>query len=207
MSSIVIFNQKGEKTGTRTLNKEIFQSKISKPLMHLMYLRQMANSRKSLASVKDRSAVRGGGAKPFRQKGTGRARQGTRSAPQMKGGGVVFGPSTAKNFSINMNKKQRRLGLLSTLTSRMKDKAFLGLEKYEGKISTKDCALLISKLPIKRSVLFILDKKNEALEKSLQNLPNVKSILFSYINVVDLLKYKSICLVADADKKIEETFL
>lgn len=207
MAKIDIYNQAGQKVESKDLNKQIFAAKLNEGLVHQAMVRQMANARYNLGAVKTRAQVKGGGRKPFRQKGTGRARQGTIRAPHMKGGGVVFGPSGVRNFSLQMPKKQRRAALFAAISSKLKDKAIFGLKEYKGEVKTKIFAEMISNLPVERNVLFILENKNPVFEKSARNLPNVKTILAANLNVIDLLKYKKLCLVADADKKIEELFL
>ena len=207
MVKVDVYNQAGDKTSSKTLNKNIFEVKVNEELIHQALVMQQANARYNLWSVKDRSAVRGGWRKPFRQKGTGRARQGTIRAPQMKGGGVVFWPSGIRNFSKTMPKKQRRVALFSALSAKAKDKQIFCLEGYEWEIKTKVFAELISNLPVDRNVLFIISEKNNTLEKSANNIQSVKTILASNINIADLLKYRKICLVWDVDKKLEEIFL
>ncbi len=202
-----MYNQAGEEVGSKDLNKEIFEAKVNEGLMHEALVRQQANARYNLAKTKDRSDVRGGGAKPFRQKGTGRARQGTIRAPQMKGGGVVFGPSGERNFSMQMPKKQRRAALFSALTVKAKEKSIFGLEKYDEEIKTKTFAGLLAKLPVERNLLLVLSEKNEIIEKSTNNIPTVKTIQVQYLNIADLMKYRKVCFVGDSDKKIEEIFL
>jgi len=202
-----VYNQAGEEVGSKDLNKEIFEAKVNEGLMHEALVRQQANARYNLAKTKDRSDVRGGGAKPFRQKGTGRARQGTIRAPQMKGGGVVFGPSGERNFSMQMPKKQRRAALFSALTVKAKEKSIFGLEKYDEEIKTKTFAGLLAKLPVERNLLLVLSEKNEIIEKSTNNIPTVKTIQVQYLNIADLMKYRKVCFVGDSDKKIEEIFL
>ncbi len=207
MVKVDVYNQAWDKTSSKTLSKDIFEVKVNEELIHQALVMQQANARYNLGSVKDRSAVRGGGRKPFRQKGTGRARQGTIRAPQMKGGGVVFGPSGERNFTKSMPKKQRRFALFSALTVKAKEKRIFCLEEYKGEIKTKDFADMVSNLPVERNVLFIITEKNEVLEKSAGNVQSVKTILAGNINIADLLKYRKICLVGDADKKLEEIFL
>jgi len=205
--NIDVYNQAGEKKGTKALNKAVFQAEVNEGLMHQALVRQQANARYNLGKVKTRAGVRGGGRKPFRQKGTGRARQGTIRAPHMRGGGVVFGPSGIRNFSLAMPKKQRRVALFSALTVKSANKSIFALEGYEGEISTKKFSDLLSKLPVERNVLIVLSEKNRVLEKSSANVSSVKTILASYLNISDLMKYRKVCFVGDADKKIEEIFL
>jgi large subunit ribosomal protein L4 len=207
MATIDVYNQKGEKTGTKTLKKEVFQVTVNQDLMHRALLRQLANQRINLAYTKNRSEVRGGGAKPYRQKGTGRARQGTIRAPHMKGGGKAFGPLNIRNFSLNMPKKQRRNALFSALTLKAKEKEVFALDSFSGEIKTKNFAEMLKKLPVKRNALFLLPEKNEIIEKSARNLVDVKTLLVNNLNLADLIKFKTLVLVSDSDKKINEIFL
>ena len=207
MAKIDIYNQAGKKDGTKTLNKEVFATSVNESLMHAALVRQQANARYVLSKVKNRSAVAGGGRKPYRQKGTGRARQGTIRAPQMRGGGVVFGPTGEQNFSLNMPRKQRRKALFSALTQKASEGAVFGLKEYKGEVSTKAFAEMVAKLPVERNVLVVIAEKDAVIEKSANNIPSVKTITAQYLNVADLMKYRKVCLVGDVDKKIEELFL
>lgn len=207
MTKIDVYNQAGEKTGSKTLNAVIFGTEVNEGLMHAALVRQQANARYNLASAKTRAMVSGGGRKPFRQKGTGRARQGSTRSPNMVGGGVAFGPTGIENYSLQMPKKQRRKALFSALSSKLSSKSIFGLEGFSGEISTKAFAELVEKLPVERNVLVVIADKDAVLEKSARNIPTVKTILASYLNLADLLKYRKVCLVGDADKKIEEVFL
>ncbi|MBT4937283.1 50S ribosomal protein L4 [Candidatus Peregrinibacteria bacterium] len=203
---IDLYNQEGKKVGSQDLHKTLFEANVNTALMHRLLLLQQSNARYSLSKVKTRSDVRGGGRKPFRQKGTGRARQGTIRAPHMKGGGVIFGPDGNQNFQLSMPKKQRRQALFSVLTTKAEAKEVFALEDYKGDISTKSFALMLKKLPVERSVLFLLAEKSPVFECSSRNLKNTKTILASYTNVADVLKYKKICLVGSAGKTLEQIF-
>jgi large subunit ribosomal protein L4 len=201
-----VYNQEGKKVGSSDLNEKLFDVKINKPLMHRLLLLQQANARYNLAKVKTRSDVRGGGRKPFRQKGTGRARQGTIRAPHMKGGGVVFGPTGNANFSLSMPKKQRRIALFSALSAKAKKNEIFALESYGGEISTKSFASMLKKLPVDRDVLFLLSEKNGVFECSSRNVKQAKTLLVSYANIADVLKYRKICFVGGAEKTFESIF-
>jgi len=204
---IDVYNQAGKKVGSKDLDKEIFGAKINEELMHQMLTRQLSNARNNIAKVKERGEVRGGGKKPYRQKGTGRARQGTIRAPQMRGGAVIFGPSGERNFIKNMPKKQRRAALFSALSQKAKENAVFALDTFQGEISTKGFVEMIKKLPVERNVLLVIPEKNSTLELSARNIPTVKTVLAGYVNIADLLKFSKLCLVGDADKKIREVFL
>ena len=205
--TINVYTQSGEKSGTKKLNDAIFAQEVHTGLMHQAFVRQMANARHNISFVKNRSAVSGGGRKPYRQKGTGRARQGTVRAPQFRGGGVVFGPTANSNYSLQMPKKQRRKALFSALSSKIQDNSIFSLKEYSADIKTKTFSDLVAKLPVERNVLFIIPEKNEKIEKSARNLGHVKTLLVNNLNIADIMKYRKICLVGDADVKMAEIFL
>lgn len=205
---VTLYTQTGEEKGELELPKEIFEAKFNKDLIHQALVRQLANKRLSTAQVKTRGMVRGGGRKPFRQKGTGNARQGTIRAPHMRGGGSVFGPSNEKNYSKDMPKKQRRAALFSALSVKAREGDVVALESYEVKeFKTKDFATMLKKLPIKRDVLVVIPEKNEAIQKSSNNIPFVKTILANYVNIHDLQKYDTVLILKEAVDKMKETFL
>lgn len=208
MKKVVVFDDSGKKAEEITLNKDIFGVEPNLTVMALALKRQRANGRKNIAHAKLKSEVRGGGRKPFRQKGTGRARQGGSRSPINRGGGVVFGPRNNRNFSIQMPKKQRRLALFSALSQKLNDDKIFALSGYTKKeIKTKDFNALVAKLPVEKSLLVILDQPNEIIQKSAANLPQVKVILAQYLNMFDLLKYDSVCFLKDALPVVETTFL
>ncbi len=203
-----LYAQTGEKSGTLELPKEIFEVPFNKDLVHQALIRQLANKRVPTAHTKTRGMVRGGGAKPFRQKGTGNARQGTIRAAQMRGGGSVFGPSNDRNFSKDMPKKQRRKALFSALSEKARQNQVIALEGYETKEpNTKAFAAMLKKLPIERNVLVVLPEKDKTIQKSSSNITNAKTILANYLNIHDLQKYRKVLLFKSAIAKLEEVFL
>ncbi|MBL4695013.1 50S ribosomal protein L4 [Candidatus Gracilibacteria bacterium] len=205
---VTLYTQAGDENGTMELPEAIFDIPFNKDLVHQALMRQLANTRSPIAHVKNRSAVRGGGRKPFRQKGTGNARQGTIRAPHMRGGGVVFGPSSDRNFEKDMPKKQRRKALFCALSQKAREENIIVLESYDVKEpKTKDLAALITKLPVDRNVLIVTSGKHVGLKKSSSNLTNAKTIQAAYLNIHDLQKYRKILLMKDAVARIEETFL
>lgn len=205
---VTLYTQTGETNGELELPKEIFEAKFNKDLIHQALVRQLANKRASSAHVKTRGEVSGGGRKPFRQKGTGNARQGTIRAPQMRGGGSVFGPTNEKNYSKDMPKKQRRAALFSALSVKAKDGDVVALESYVNKdMKTKDFVAMLKKLPIKRDVLVVISWKNEDVQKSSNNIPFVKTILVNYVNIHDLQKYDTVLFLKEAVEKMKEIFL
>lgn len=202
-----LYSQSGEKKGEVTLNKEIFEVPFNKDLVHQALVYQLANARIVIAHTKSRGEVRGGGAKPFRQKGTGRARQGSTRNVHMKGGCVVFGPRNTRNFKKQMPKKQRRKALFCALSEKARNNEIFALEKFEGEAKTKPFASLLTKLPIKRDVLIVTPGREKKLELSSRNLPNTKTIHANYLNIKDLQKYDTVLFMKAALEKLEEVFL
>ncbi len=203
-----LYKQSGEKSGTLDLPKEIFEIPFNEELIHQALVRQLANKRVAIAHTKTRAEVRGGGRKPFRQKGTGNARQGTIRSPLMKGGGIVFGPRNNRNFSKDMPKKQRRKALFSALSEKVRNNEVIGLESYEAKEpKAKDFAAMLKKLPIERNALVVIPEKNTIIQKSSSNLANAKTILAGYLNIHDLQKYKKVIFLKDSVAKLQEIFL
>lgn len=205
---IDLYTQKGEKKGTVEVSDAMFKVKINKEAVTLAVLRQTANARRSTASTKSRGDVRGGGRKPWRQKGTGRARFGSSRNPIWRGGGVAFGPTIDRNYTKDMTKKARRIALFSCLSVKAGDNDVLALDKFEAKEpKTKEFAKMLTKLSVKRSLLVVIPEKDVNLEKSAANLPNVKTVLVNYLNPHDLLKHEKIMFLESAIKKAEQLFL
>ncbi len=206
--TIDLYEQSGNKKGEIEVNKKIFAAPLREELMRLAVIRQLANARQVCAHVKKRGDVRGGGKKPWKQKGTGRARFGSSRNPIWRGGGVAFGPSNKRNFKKAMPKKARRAALFSGLSQKASQKSIFALNQFKIKSpKTKEFIKLLEQLPVKKSLLIILNEKDRNLEKSVSNLPNVKAILVNYINLHDLLKYEKIMFMEPALKKAEELFL
>lgn len=207
MIKIDLYNQQGEKLKEVTLNKDFFGAPIRVGLMHEAVVLKLANARAAIAHTKLRGEVRASTRKIYKQKGTGNARHGAKSANLFKGGGVTFGPRNERNFTKQMPKKMRRAALCSALSSRVNDKAVIGLDKYEvSEIKTKEFAAMLKKLPPARNHLLVIASKNEFIEKSARNLPHVKTLLVNYLNVTDLLKFKQIIFLEEAIDKLPEIF-
>lgn len=205
---IDLYKQSGEKSGTLDLPENIFNVPFNRDLVHQALVRQLANKRVALAHTKLRGDVTGGAKKPFKQKGTGNARQGSTKGPHMKGGAVIFGPRNNRNYEKDMPKKQRRKALFCALSEKVRKNQVLALEAYEStEPKTKEFAMMISKLPVDRNVLVVIAEKNAVIQKSGANMPNVKMILAGYLNIHDLQKYKNILFLKDAIGKVEEVFL
>jgi large subunit ribosomal protein L4 len=202
-----IFSSDGTKKGTIELPKSIFEVSAASGLMHEALLRQHGNARVSSASVKTRSQVKGGGKKPWRQKGTGRARQGSIRSAQWKGGGVIFGPTDNRNFSKNMPKKMRRKAMLGALSTKAQSKDIVVLESFaETTPKTKSFSELIQKIGCNGKTLVVLSGRNEIIEKSSRNVPGVKSLFAQYLNIQDILTANTILFLQDAVEKTSEIF-
>lgn len=200
-----LYNQKGEKKGDVTLNKNVFEVEAKEELIHEYLLYQQANARRPIAHVKNRSEVSGGGRKPFRQKGTGRARQGSITNPHQRGGGRAFGPKKWQNFSKMMPKKMRVKALLGILSGKAKNNKVIAVDKFDSD-KTKDVATMIAKMPIERNVLIVANREESSLRRASKNMKNAKTIISSYLNPADLLKYDNILFTEAALKDLETTY-
>jgi large subunit ribosomal protein L4 len=206
MSSARVVDQAGVETGTVELPEAIFGIEPNGPVMHQALIRQLANGRQGTSSTKTRSEVRGGGRKPWRQKGTGRARQGSTRAPHWEGGGVVFGPHP-RSYRIDMPRKQRRLALRSALSAKAQDGGLLVLEAFELEApKTRAVADLVRTLDAPRRVLVVLGSHNEMFEKSARNIPEVRLTLAGNLSVRDIIGADTVLVTRDAIEHIEEAF-
>ena len=202
-----IYNTAGEKIKEVELNPKVFDIKVKPELIQWAIVAQQANRRKNLAHTKDRSEVRGGGRKPWRQKGTGRARHGSRRSPLWRGGGTTFGPTKERNFKREISRKMRRKALFIVLSAKAKDNSLFVLDDLVVESpKTKLIAGILNKLPIKGSCLIILPKRDEKLERAAANLKNTGIIGAKDLNVMDLLSYKYAVLPKEGIKVIKETF-
>ena len=205
MSTVSVYNMEGKEVGTMELNDAIFGAKINEHLVHMAVLQQLANNRQGTQKAKTRSEVRGGGRKPWRQKGTGHARQGSIRAPQWKGGGVVFAP-TPRDYSFKINKKEKRAALKSVLTSKVQEEKFIVLDDLKlDEIKTKNFAKIMQNLNVEKALVVLKDKDLNVIQ-SAANIPTVKTTLTSTINVYDILKYKTIVITKAAVENIEEVY-
>ncbi|SEO76313.1 LSU ribosomal protein L4P [Amphibacillus marinus] len=204
MPKVALFNQSGSQVGDVELNDAVFGIEPNEPVLHDAVVMQQASRRQGTHAVKNRSAVSGGGRKPWRQKGTGRARQGSIRSPQWVGGGVVFGP-TPRSYSYKLPKKVRRLALKSALSSKVKEDSLVVLEGLAiEKPKTKEVVTLLSALKVTEKVLIVTADKDEVVAKSASNLPNVKVLSVSLINVLDLLTHDKLIITKDAAEKAGE---
>jgi len=203
----ICYTQSGEKKEEIELPSSVFIDNPNVELVHLAIVRQQANSRKNLAKVKTRAMVSGGGKKPFKQKGTGRARQGTIRAPHMRGGGVVFGSTGFERYSKLMPKKMRRKALFSALSIKAGDGSVALLDAFFlEKPSTKVFASLLAKIGADRRVLVVSAEKDFILEKSVSNIKNVRLVTINYLNVVDIMQSTLILFLKDGLRMAEDVF-
>jgi len=204
-----VYNQRGEEVGNTRLPKEVFGVKMNSDLVYQVAVSQMANRRQVIAHAKDRAEVRGGGAKPWRQKGTGRARHGSIRSPIWAGGGVTFGPTKERNFQRNIPKKMKRKALLMVLSQKAKDDALIILEKLQiSGLKTKEVSKILEKLPCsKKSCLIGLPQYDRNIMLAARNIPETSVMEVRNLNVLDLLSAKYLLIPKDSIKTIEENFL
>ena len=202
MANLKVIDQKGKDAGEVTLNDDVFGIKPNESVVFDAIIRQRAGRRQGTSKVKNRSAVRGGGKKPWKQKGTGRARQGSIRSPQWRGGGVVFGP-TPRSYAYSMPRKQRRLAIKSVLSQKLIDEDLVVLDQLTMSTpKTKEFKSILDGLKVEGKVLVVSDDKN--VQYSARNLPNVKVITANGLNVEDVVNYDKLVLTKEAIEKIEK---
>ena len=205
MANVSVYNMEGKEVGTMELNDAVFGVDVNEHLVHMAVIAQLANKRQGTQKAKTRSEVSGGGRKPWRQKGTGHARQGSTRAPQWTGGGVVFAP-TPRDYTIRLNRKEKRLALKSALTSRVQEKKLIVLEDLKfDEIKTKKMQAVLEALNVSRA-LVILNENDQNVVKSARNIENVRTALTNTINVYDILKYNTVIVTKAAVATIEEVY-
>lgn len=205
---VPIYNQQGKEVSTTLLAKEIFEVKMNSDLVHQVVVSQMANQRRIIAKTKTRAEVRGGGRKPWAQKGTGRARAGSIRSPIWRGGGKTFGPSTEKVFKKRIPKKMRKKALFMTLSAKAKDGLILVLDSLKTQVKTKDMVEVLNNLPCKlSSVLIALPQMDKNIILAARNIQKVDTIQARDLNVLDLLSYKYLVIPKEALKVIKDTFI
>ena len=206
MPKIDVYNMEGKKVSDIELNDNVFGIELNEAVVHSVLVNYLANQRQGTQSTKTRSEVAGGGRKPWRQKGTGRARQGSIRAPQWVKGGIALGPKP-RSYKYTVNKKERRLAIRSVLSSKVLENNLVVLDKAEMKeIKTKDMVKTLANLKVEGKTLILLPEKNENVQKSARNITGVKTTLVNTINVYDLLKYNKLVVTVDAVKKLEEVY-
>ncbi len=205
MANVAVYNMEGKEVGKMDLNDAVFGVEINEHLVHLAVVQNLANKRQGTQKAKTRSEVSGGGRKPWRQKGTGHARQGSIRAPQWKGGGVVFAP-VPRDYSFKMNKKEKKAALKSALTSRVQDNKLIVLDELKfDEIKTKDFKKVMDNLKVEKAMVVIAEKDDKVI-LSARNLPKVDTAVAENINVYDVLKGDTLVITKDAVAKIEEVY-
>lgn len=206
MPKVDLYNMKGETVGEVDLNENIFGIDINDNAVHLVIQNQLANKRQGTQSTKTKSEVRGGGIKPWRQKGTGRARQGSIRSAQWIKGGIVLGPKP-RSYRYTLPRKLKKLALKSALTSKVNGKELFVLDVLNfDAIKTKQMVNVLNNLKVDTSALIVLEGKNDVIEKSARNIPGIKTALVNTINVFDILKYDKFIITKNAVEKVEEVY-
>ena len=205
MANVSVYNMEGKEVGTLELNDAVFGVEVNEHLVHLAVVAQLANKRQGTQKAKTRSEVSGGGRKPWRQKGTGHARQGSTRSPQWKGGGVVFAP-TPRDYTIRLNKKEKRAALKSALTSRVQDNKFIVVDEFKfDEIKTKKFQNVMDNLKVSKA-LVVLGDNDQNTVLSARNIAGVKTAQAGTINVYDILKYNTVVATKAAIATIEEVY-
>ena len=205
MANVSVYNMEGNEVGKMDLNDAVFGVEVNEHLVHMAVVAQLANNRQGTQKAKTRSEVSGGGRKPWRQKGTGHARQGSTRAPQWTGGGMVFAP-TPRDYTIRLNKKEKRAALKSALTSRVNENKFIVVDSLSfDEIKTKNFKAVMDNLKVSKA-LVVLDEESTNAAISAKNIPTVKTARVNTINVYDILKYNTVVATKAAVASIEEVY-
>ena len=205
MANVSVYNMEGNEVGKMELNDAVFGVEINEHLVHMAVVAQLANKRQGTQKAKTRSEVSGGGRKPWRQKGTGHARQGSTRSPQWTGGGIVFAP-TPRDYTITLNKKEKRAALKSALTSRVQENKFIVVDELKlDEIKTKKFQNVLNNLKVSKALVVVGDDSDNVV-KSAKNIPTVKTAYVNTINVYDILKYNTVVATKTAVANIEEVY-
>ena len=205
MARVAVYNMEGKEVGTIELNDAVFGVKVNEHLVHMAVVQQLANKRQGTQKAKTRGEVSGGGRKPWKQKGTGHARQGSTRAPQWTGGGMVFAP-VPRDYSFKMNKKEKRAALKSALTSKVQDSRLVVVDELKfDEVKTKNFVAVMKNLNVEKG-LVVIDGNDANVVLSARNLPDVNTTQADKINVYDIMKAKTLVLTKDAVAKIEEVY-
>ena len=205
MANVSVYNIEGKEVGTIDLSDAVFGVEVNEHLVHMAVVNQLANNRQGTQKAKTRSEVSGGGRKPWRQKGTGHARQGSTRAPQWTGGGMVFAP-VPRDYSFKMNRKEKRAALKSALTSRVEENKLIVVDELKfDEIKTKKFVEVLKNLSVDKA-LVVLEDKNRNVELSARNIADVKTAKVNTINVYDILKYNTLIVTKEAVAAIEEVY-
>ncbi len=207
MAKLDVYNMEGAVTGSIELSDDIFGIEPNQDVLHRVVLNQLANRRQGTHSTKTRSEVRGGGKRPYRQKGTGRARHGSTRSAQYVGGGIIFGPKP-RDYSYTLPKKVRRLAMKSALSGKVAASSVIVVDKLElSEIKTKTMVKVLEKLGADKSALVVTAARDENVEKSTRNIANIKTALVNTINVYDILKYDKFVITEEAVRKVQEVYV
>ena len=205
MANVSVYNMEGKEVGTIELNDAVFGVEVNEHLVHMAVVAQLANKRQGTQKAKTRSEVSGGGRKPWRQKGTGHARQGSTRSPQWTGGGMVFAP-TPRDYTITLNKKEKRAALKSALTSRVNENKFVVVDELKfDEVKTKNFKAVMNNLKVSKALVVLSDNDQNTV-LSARNIPEVKTSLVNTINVFDILKYNTVVATKAAVASIEEVY-
>ena len=205
MAKVSVYNMEGKEVGNMDLNDAVFGVEINEHLVHMAVVQQLANNRQGTQKAKTRSEVSGGGRKPWRQKGTGHARQGSTRAPQWTGGGVVFAP-VPRDYSFKMNKKEKRAALKSVLTSKVQDNKFIVLDELKlNEVKTKEMKKVLDNLKVEKAIV-VVGNDTDNVVLSARNIPGVITTTVNTLNVYDLLKYNTVIATKTGVASIEEVY-
>ena len=206
MPKVDVYDLKGKKVSDINLEEKVFGIEPNENIVHSVLVNYLANQRQGTQSTKTRAEVRGGGRKPWRQKGTGRARQGSIRAPQWIKGGIALGPKP-RSYKYRVNRKEKALAIRSLLSSKVLENSLVVVDKFDfAEIKTKQVVSAIKNLKVEGKTLIMIPEKDEKVQKSARNIENVRTISVTTINVFDLLKYKNLILTVDTVKKLEEVY-
>ncbi|MBI4919894.1 50S ribosomal protein L4 [Candidatus Azambacteria bacterium] len=207
MSTVKVYNQEGKEVSELKLNEAVFGLPLNADLVHQVVRVALANQRQVLASTKGRSEVSGGGRKPWRQKGTGRARHGSIRSPLWRHGGVTFGPTSEKNFKLKINKKMAKKALLAALSGKAKDGELVVFDELKISVpKTKEMAKIMANFPQIKNGLLVLSGKNEDVKKAGRNLPNLSVINMENLNILDVLRYKYLILTKEGIENLNKKY-
>jgi large subunit ribosomal protein L4 len=206
MANVSVYNMEGSEVGTLDLNDSVFAVNVNEHLMHMAVVLQLANKRQGTQKAKTRSEVSGGGRKPWRQKGTGHARQGSTRSPQWTGGGVVFAP-TPRDYSFKMNRKEKAGAIKSALTTKVNEEKFFVVDSLKfDEIKTKKMVSVLDALKVNKALVVLDGEDNDNVELSARNIAGVRTVYSNAINVYDILKYDTVIITKNAVAQLEEVY-
>lgn len=207
MARVSLYNIEGKNIGEHELADAHFAVKVDAALVHEAVTAQRANARHAIASTKTKGEVHGGGKKPWKQKGTGRARQGSIRSPQWIGGGIVFGPNSERNFSLKMNRKAKQKALFMALSDKATSQKLFVLEAMPTQpVKTKTVANVVGKLPVEKTVLLVVNGSQPELLRMVRNLPHIKMVSTNSLNILDVLTYRTVIFLKDAVASFEQLY-